>query len=107
MEFTYRLTGTGWAEARLADGTSSATIGVSPRSGSVRPAPVSFSLTVVHVVPPGDSFTDLGEAAGCRQQLSLGGGVERGAFRARVSGGRTDRRQELTALRLNKLGEQK
>jgi len=26
VEFTYRLTGTGWAEARVADGTSSATI---------------------------------------------------------------------------------
>jgi hypothetical protein len=26
VEFTYRLTGTGWAEARIADGTSSATI---------------------------------------------------------------------------------
>ncbi len=26
MEFTYRLTGTGWAEARVSDGSSSATI---------------------------------------------------------------------------------
>lgn len=26
MEFSYRLTGTGWSEARLSDGTSSATV---------------------------------------------------------------------------------